>query len=96
MSKGQSLQDPFLNALRRERIPVSVYLVNGIKLQGTIESFDQFVVLLRSTVSQMVYKHAISTVVPARNVRVGPGGTPPTFAGEGDDDHGDEAHDEAE
>ena len=75
MSKGQSLQDPFLNALRRERVPVSIYLVNGIKLQGTIESFDQFVVLLRSTVSQMVYKHAISTVVPARNVRVSPTGS---------------------
>ena len=72
MSKGQSLQDPFLNALRRERIPVSIYLVNGIKLQGTIESFDQFVVLLRNTVSQMVYKHAISTVVPARNNRSTP------------------------
>ena len=71
MSKGQSLQDPFLNALRRERVPVSIFLVNGIKLQGTIESFDQFVVLLRNTVSQMVYKHAISTVVPSRNVRVG-------------------------
>jgi host factor-I protein len=70
MSKGQSLQDPFLNALRRERIPVAIYLVNGIKLQGTIESFDQFVVLLRNQVSQMVYKHAISTVVPSRNVRV--------------------------
>ncbi len=74
MSKGQSLQDPFLNALRRERIPVAVYLVNGIKLQGTIESFDQFVVLLRNQVSQMVYKHAISTVVPSRNVRIGPDG----------------------
>ncbi len=71
MSKGQSLQDPFLNALRRERIPVSIYLVNGIKLQGTVESFDQFVILLRNTVSQMVYKHAISTVVPSRNVRIG-------------------------
>jgi len=70
MSKGQSLQDPFLNALRKERIPVSVYLVNGIKLQGQIESFDQFVVLLRNTVSQMVYKHAISTVVPSKNVRM--------------------------
>ena len=70
MSKGQSLQDPFLNALRRERIPVSIYLVNGIKLQGQVESFDQFVVLLKNTVSQMVYKHAISTVVPARNVRL--------------------------
>jgi host factor-I protein len=70
MSKGQSLQDPFLNALRKERVPVSVYLVNGIKLQGTIESFDQFVVLLRNQVNQMVYKHAISTVVPSRNVRM--------------------------
>jgi host factor-I protein len=71
MSKGQMLQDPFLNALRKEKIPVSIYLVNGIKLQGTIESFDQFVVLLKNSVSQMVYKHAISTVVPARNVRMG-------------------------
>jgi host factor-I protein len=70
MSKGQSLQDPFLNALRRERVPVAIYLVNGIKLQGTVESFDQFVVLLRNQVSQMVYKHAISTVVPSRNVRI--------------------------
>jgi host factor-I protein len=47
---------------------VSIYLVNGIKLQGQIESFDQYVVLLRNTVTQMVYKHAISTVVPARAV----------------------------
>jgi host factor-I protein len=70
MAKGQSLQDPFLNALRKERIPVSIYLVNGIKLQGQIDSFDQFVVLLRNSVSQMVYKHAISTIVPARNVRL--------------------------
>jgi host factor-I protein len=70
MSKGQTLQEPFLNALRKERIPVSIYLVNGIKLQGQIESFDQFVVLLKNTVSQMVYKHAISTIVPARAVRV--------------------------
>ena len=68
MAKGQSLQDPYLNALRRERIPVSIYLVNGIKLQGQIESFDQFVILLKNTVSQMVYKHAISTVVPARPI----------------------------
>lgn len=70
MSKGQMLQDPFLNALRKERVPVSIYLVNGIKLQGNIESFDQFVVLLKNTVSQMVYKHAISTVVPTRNVKL--------------------------
>ena len=70
MSKGQTLQDPYLNALRKERVQVSIYIVNGIKLQGQIESFDQFVVLLKNTVSQMVYKHAISTVVPARNVRI--------------------------
>ncbi|AHN24599.1 RNA chaperone Hfq [Gilliamella apicola] len=68
MSKGQSLQDPYLNLLRREHIPVSIYLVNGIKLQGQIESFDQFVILLKNTVSQMVYKHAISTVVPSRAI----------------------------
>ena len=70
MSKGHSLQDPYLNVLRKERIPVSIYLVNGIKLQGQVESFDQFVVLLKNTVSHMVYKHAISTIVPSRPVRV--------------------------
>jgi host factor-I protein len=70
MTKGHSLQDPYLNTLRKERVPVSIYLVNGIKLQGQIDSFDQFVVLLKNTVSQMVYKHAISTVVPARPVRL--------------------------
>ncbi|MFT7246574.1 MAG: host factor-I protein [Candidatus Azotimanducaceae bacterium] len=70
MSKGQSLQDPFLNQLRKDRIPVSIYLVSGIKLQGQIESFDQFVILLRNTVSQMIYKSAISTVVPSRNVKM--------------------------
>ena len=68
MAKVQSLQDPFLNALRREHIQVAIYLVNGIKLQGQVESFDQFVILLRNQVSQMVYKHAISTIVPARAV----------------------------
>lgn len=70
MSKGQSLQDPFLNTLRKEKVPVAIFLVNGIKLQGQVESFDQFVILLKNTVSQMVYKHAISTIVPARNVKL--------------------------
>lgn len=70
MPKGQSIQDPFLNTLRREKVSVSIYLVNGIKLQGQIESFDQFVVLLKNAVTQMVYKHAISTIVPSRNVRM--------------------------
>ncbi len=68
MAKGQSLQDPFLNALRKNKTPVSIYLVNGIKLQGKVDSFDQFVVLLSNGVNQMVYKHAISTVVPSRNI----------------------------
>lgn len=70
MSKGQSLQDPFLNALRKERIPVAIYLVNGIKLQGQVDSFDQYVILLKNTVNQMVYKHAVSTIVPSRNIRM--------------------------
>lgn len=89
MSKGHSLQDPFLNALRKERIPVSIFLVNGIKLQGQIESFDQYVVLLKNAVSQMVYKHAISTVVPARNPRAaGPGGGNPSAASGSNGDYG--------
>jgi host factor-I protein len=71
MSKGQNLQDNFLNALRKEHTPVSIFLVNGIKLQGKIDSFDQYVIMLKNTVSQMVYKHAISTIVPGKAVKVG-------------------------
>lgn len=70
MPKGQNLQDPFLNALRKNQMPVSVFLVNGIKLQGQIEAFDQFVVVLKNTVNQMIYKHAISTIVPTRSVEL--------------------------
>ena len=77
MSKGHTLQDPYLNILRKERVPVSIY-------QGQIESFDQFVVLLKNTVSQMVYKHAISTVVPSRVVRM-----PLQNPAEGAEDGGD-------
>jgi len=68
--KGQQLQDPFLNALRKEHVQVAIYLVNGIKLQGQVDSFDQYVVLLKNTVTQMVYKHAISTIVPARAINI--------------------------
>lgn len=68
MAKGQNLQEAFLNVLRKERVPVSIFLVNGIKLQGQVESFDQFSVLLKSSVSQMVYKHAISTIVPTKSI----------------------------
>jgi host factor-I protein len=69
MTKSQILQEPFLNTLRKEKIPVAIYLVNGIKLQGQIDSFDQYVIILKNTVNQMVYKHAISTIVPAKTVK---------------------------
>ena len=68
--KGTALQDPFLNILRRERVPVSIFLVNGIKLTGQIDSFDQFVVLLKNSVNQLIYKHAISTIVPNRTISI--------------------------
>ena len=70
MTKSQVLQEPFLNALRKEKIPVSIYLVNGIKLQGQVDSFDQYVIILKNTVNQMVYKHAVSTIVPAKAVKI--------------------------
>ncbi len=70
MSKGQNLQDNFLNTLRKEHTPVSIFLVNGIKLQGKVDSFDQYVIMLKNTVSQMVYKHAISTIVPSKVVKL--------------------------
>ena len=70
MSKGQNLQDTFLNALRKEHTPVSIFLVNGIKLQGKVDSFYQYVIMLKNTVSQMVYKHAISTIVPSKMVKL--------------------------
>ena len=70
MTKSQILQEPFLNALRKEKIPVSIFLVNGIKLQGQVDSFDQYVIILKNTVNQMVYKHAISTIVPAKSIKL--------------------------
>tara|TARA_Y100000766_G_C18464780_1_gene392338 strand:- start:209 stop:433 length:225 start_codon:yes stop_codon:yes gene_type:complete len=69
MTKSQILQEPFLNALRKEKIPVSIYLVNGIKLQGQVDSFDQYVIILKNTVNQMVYKHAVSTIVPSKSIK---------------------------
>ena len=64
------VQDPFLNVLRKTGIPVAIFLVNGIKLQGQVDSFDQYVVLLKNSVNQMIYKHAISSIVPNRMVRI--------------------------
>ena len=63
--KGQNLQDTFLNAVRKSKTPLTIFLVNGVKLQGVITWFDNFCVLLRRDgQSQLVYKHAISTVMP--------------------------------
>ena len=70
MSKNQNLQDNFLNTLRKEHTPVYIFLVNGIKLQGKVDSFDQYVIMLKNTISQMVYKHAISTIVPSKAVKL--------------------------
>ena len=71
MARGQAIQDPFLNILRKEKILVSVYLVSGIKLQGYVDSFDQFVLTLKkNTVTQMIFKHAVSTVVPSSTVKL--------------------------
>lgn len=83
-TKGAPVQDPFLNILRKEHIPVSIFLVNGIKLQGQIDSYDQFVILLKNAVNQMIYKHAISTIVPAKSVSL------PMDGDKADDDEGDE------
>ena len=68
MSDNHQLQDAFLEELRKEKVPVSVFLINGIKLHGVIGEVDQHVVILKNTITQMVYKHAISTVVPSRKV----------------------------
>ena len=69
-NKSALLQDPFLKLLCKEHVLVSIYLVNGIKLQGYIESFDQYVLILaHNNIPQMVYKHAISTVLPSRAVK---------------------------
>lgn len=66
--KGINLQDTFLNALRKEKIPVIVYLTNGVRLKGVIKAFDNFVILLKESNQSLVYKHAISTIVPEKEV----------------------------
>lgn len=80
MSKNHNLQDPFLNELRKEKVPVSIFLVNGIKLHGVVDAFDQYVVMLKNSITQMVYKHAISTVVPSKMIRIPSGGDNGTVA----------------
>ncbi len=71
MQKTQNLQEGFLNRARTEHVGVTVFLVNGFQMRGTIRGFDSFVVLLESEgKQQVIYKHAISTIVPAKNVNL--------------------------
>ena len=70
--RSQGLQDKFLNYLRKEKIPVIMYLTNGVRLKGVIKGFDNFVVLLKDTAQQLIYKHAISTIQPEREVDLRP------------------------
>ena len=71
--KGQNVQDVFLNTIRKTKNPVTVFLVNGVKLQGIVTWFDNFSVLLRrDSMSQLVYKHAISTIMPTNPLQLGP------------------------
>jgi host factor-I protein len=67
-SKSQSLQDNYLNQLRKDKIPVVVYLTNGVRLKGVVKAFDNFVILLKEATQQLVYKHAVSTIVPERDI----------------------------
>jgi len=69
-SKDQQLQPLILNTLRKKHVEVSIFLVSGIRLQGQIESFDQYAIMLKNTVSQVVFKHTISTIVPERSVKI--------------------------
>jgi host factor-I protein len=66
--KTQSLQDNFLNQLRKEKMPVVIYLTNGVRLRGVVKGFDNFVILLKESSQQLIYKHAVSTIVPEKDI----------------------------
>jgi len=70
VGKVPNLQDSYLNQLRKDKTPVVVYLTNGVRLRGTIKSFDNFVILLEESTQSLIYKHAVSTIVPERNIEV--------------------------
>jgi host factor-I protein len=73
-TQDQQLQIQFLNTLRKEHVPVSIFLLNGIRLQGHIESFDTLVIMLKNSITQVVYKHNICTILPSRSVTIPPAG----------------------
>ena len=68
MAKNTNLQDLFLTQIIKDNISVSIYLLNGIKLQGQIKSFDQYVIVLSGTTPQLIYKHSVSTIVPSQEI----------------------------
>ena len=70
MSNSKGLQDNYLNQLRKDRTPVIIYLTNGVRLKGTVKGFDNFVVLVKDVTQQLIYKHAISTIVPEKDVDI--------------------------
>ena len=68
--KGVNLQDNYLNQLRKDKTPVVIYLTNGVRLKGIIKGFDNFVILLRENTQSLIYKHAVSTIVPEREIEI--------------------------
>ena len=68
--KSLNIQDTYLNQLRKEKIPVVIYLTNGVRLKGLIKGFDNFVILLKENTFSLVYKHAISTIVPEKEIQI--------------------------
>jgi host factor-I protein len=70
IARSQNLQDSYLNQLRKDKTPVIVYLTNGVRLRGVIKGFDSFVILLEENTQSLIYKHAVSTIVPERNIEI--------------------------
>jgi host factor-I protein len=68
--RSHNFQDSYLNQLRKDKIPVIVYLTNGVRLKGVIKGFDNFVILLEENTQSLIYKHAVSTIVPERNIEL--------------------------
>ena len=69
-SKSQSFQDSFLNQLRKDKIPVIIFLTNGVRLKGFVKAFDNFVILVKDASQQLIYKHAVSTIVPEKDIDI--------------------------
>tara|TARA_B100000767_G_scaffold257857_1_gene266067 strand:+ start:1754 stop:1984 length:231 start_codon:yes stop_codon:yes gene_type:complete len=72
MTKNKNLQDLFLSQIIKDNVSVSIYLLNGIKLQGQIKSFDQYVIVLSGSTPQLIYKHSVSTIVPSQEIIIEP------------------------